>query len=359
MLPPNESYEVESVFCKQKNVVLLKSIAERAKCTVTTWRVADGVGGWRAWGIDPGEFSHTLMQSCERLVTTGAYCPTAPASLLAKAYSELELSKKHILGSSTACLVMVRGHLTTTSNSTSGGDCHSDQHVSGRDGSDACEAHNDEGASGVLSSANIGDSGYVVIFSSANIGHSRYVVIFSSANIGHSGYVVIFSSANIGHSGYVVIFSSANIGHSGYLVVRGGHVVHRSQEQQHYFNTPFQLSMPPPGTSGHVLSDSPASADSREFEVEAGDLLLVATDGVFDNLPVPCILQLLQPVEGTSELSELQSAANRIAQQARLHAFDEDYMSPFALSARQNGINTKGGKPDDITVVLAAVLGAV
>ena len=51
------------------------------------------------------------------------------------------------------------------------------------------------------------------------------------------------------------VLSSANIGDSGYLVVRGGNVIHRSREQQHYFNTPFQLSLPPPGTSGHVLSD--------------------------------------------------------------------------------------------------------
>ena len=38
---------------------------------------------------------------------------------------------------------------------------------------------------------------------------------------------------------------TANIGDSGFLVVRCGEVVHRSQEQQHYFNTPFQLSLPP------------------------------------------------------------------------------------------------------------------
>jgi protein phosphatase PTC7 len=35
---------------------------------------------------------------------------------------------------------------------------------------------------------------------------------------------------------------TANIGDSGFLVVRRGKVVHRSQEQQHYFNTPFQVN---------------------------------------------------------------------------------------------------------------------
>lgn len=87
---------------------------------------------------------------------------------------------------------------------------------------------------------------------------------------------------------------------------------------------------------------SPSSAESREFAVEAGDLLLVATDGVFDNLPLSSLLQLLQSVEGTSELAVLQGAANLIAQRARAHAFDEEYMSPFALNARNNGINAQG-----------------
>ena len=48
---------------------------------------------------------------------------------------------------------------------------------------------------------------------------------------------------------------TCNLGDSGFLVVRGGEVVHRSSEQQHYFNTPFQLSIAPPGAEGAVLSD--------------------------------------------------------------------------------------------------------
>lgn len=48
---------------------------------------------------------------------------------------------------------------------------------------------------------------------------------------------------------------TANIGDSGFVIVRHGEVVHRSEEQQHYFNTPFQLSLPPPDHSGSVLSD--------------------------------------------------------------------------------------------------------
>lgn len=60
--------------------------------------VADGVGGWRAYGIDPGEFSLHLMKACERLVTLGLFSPTNPSELLANGYYELLHNKKSILG---------------------------------------------------------------------------------------------------------------------------------------------------------------------------------------------------------------------------------------------------------------------
>ncbi|KAG7169254.1 phosphatase PTC7-like, partial [Homarus americanus] len=225
--------------------------------------VADGVGGWRAWGIDPGEFSHSLMRVSERVVRSGRFAPSEPAAIIARAYYELLENKTHILGSSTACVVVLQGDV------------------------------------GQLYSANIGDSGF--------------------------------------------------------LVLRNGSVVHRSQEQQHYFNTPFQLSLPPPGTNAQVLSDRPESADTLEFLVKEGDMLIVATDGVFDNLPDSMIIKEMVKVQGSTDLLLLQQAANSIAQQARKLAFDEDYMSPFARNARENGINAIGGKPDDITVVLATI----
>lgn len=74
-------------------------------------------------------------------------------------------------------------------------------------------------------------------------------------------------------------------------------------------------------------------------------MLMVATDGVFDNLPDSMIIKEMVKVQGSTDLSLLQQAANSIAQQARKLAFDEDYMSPFARNARENGINAIGGYP--------------
>ena len=104
-----------------------------------------------------------------------------------------------------------------------------------------------------------------------------------------------------------------------------------------------------------IFGCSPESADSDECEVKAGDLLLVATDGVFDNLPVSSILRYLQPVRDSSDLSDLQAAANSIAKEAREHAFDERYMSPFAVNARMAGINAIG-KGDDFACLLCLTI---
>ena len=44
--------------------------------------VADGVGGWRAYGVDPGLFSNNLMRNCERLDKAGIFVSNHPKALL-------------------------------------------------------------------------------------------------------------------------------------------------------------------------------------------------------------------------------------------------------------------------------------
>ncbi len=89
--------------------------------------VADGVGGWRAYGVDPGQFSLNLMRSCERLVKAGYFVSNQPAQLLASGFREMQECKRPVIGSSTACLAILS---------------HAD---------------------GKLYTANIGDSGFLVV----------------------------------------------------------------------------------------------------------------------------------------------------------------------------------------------------
>ncbi|XP_076434961.1 protein phosphatase PTC7 homolog [Babylonia areolata] len=225
--------------------------------------VADGVGGWRNYGIDPSVFPRQLMATCERMVQEGHFQPQAPASIIAASYQELMQYKDPLMGSSTACIVSL---------------------------------------------------------------HREERTIYT-----------------------------ANLGDSGFLVVREGEVVHRSVEQQHYFNTPYQLAVAPPGQQGRVLSDSPEMAESSSFKVEDGDVIILGTDGLFDNLSEDMILGRVSCELKDSQEDSVQRTASSIAESAYHLSFDPDYMSPFALSAINAGVQLSGGKPDDITCILARV----
>lgn len=63
--------------------------------------VADGVGGWRDYGVDPSQFSGTLMRTCERLVKEGRFVPSNPVGILTAGYCELLQNKVPLLGKRT------------------------------------------------------------------------------------------------------------------------------------------------------------------------------------------------------------------------------------------------------------------
>ena len=77
---------------------------------------------------------------------------------------------------------------------------------------------------------------------------------------------------------------AANLGDSGFVVVRNNEIVHRSVEQQHYFNCPFQLAILPGEQENLLMQDKPESANLSEFKLKEGDLIVLATDGLWDNL---------------------------------------------------------------------------
>jgi hypothetical protein len=66
------------------------------------------------------------------------------------------------------------------------------------------------------------------------------------------------------------------VGDCGTVVIRHGDFLFRTEEQVHSFNFPFQL-----GTSG---LDHPQSAQRFNIKLQHGDIVIMASDGVFDNL---------------------------------------------------------------------------
>ncbi|KAJ9502419.1 Protein phosphatase 2C 7 [Exophiala xenobiotica] len=92
----------------------------------------------------------------------------------------------------------------------------------------------------------------------------------------------------------------ANLGDSGFLQLRLGTVHHYSNPQTHAFNTPYQLSMTPPEIlaqamifGGMPLADEPEKADLADHMLRHGDVLVLGTDGVWDNLNSQDILSIV------------------------------------------------------------------
>lgn len=88
------------------------------------------------------------------------------------------------------------------------------------------------------------------------------------------------------------VLSTANLGDSGYMILRqvAGkdklEIVYESKEQQHAFNFPFQV-----GTNG----DPPSSAEVNAHNVLNGDIIILGTDGLWDNMHRPKIVDLINP----------------------------------------------------------------
>lgn len=60
--------------------------------------VADGVGGWRSYGVDPSLFPQSLMAACERMVKSGQFNPQKPVEVLSTGYYEVQQDKKPLIG---------------------------------------------------------------------------------------------------------------------------------------------------------------------------------------------------------------------------------------------------------------------
>ncbi|KAI3389899.1 hypothetical protein SNEBB_008957 [Seison nebaliae] len=167
------------------------------------------------------------------------------------------------------------------------------------------------------------------------------------------------------------VLYSANLGDSGFAVIRRhNEMIYRSKEQQHSFNSPYQLAITPEmrkvdwrvaaaAIDNGALSDHPNMAEERSFQVMNGDVVLLGTDGLWDNLSNEMILKQISVLKEIESITskELRYVAQNIATEAWNRGLDPDYMSPFSKAAcNAYGRNDIcGGKPDDITVMLAYV----
>ncbi|KAI7831373.1 phosphatase 2C-like domain-containing protein [Gamsiella multidivaricata] len=294
--------------------------------------VADGVGGWSEMGVDPALFSWALMNNAENIAQlTDTTPPEEPSALTAGgertvldaqtildgAYSELVQSGTVEAGSSTACILSL------------------------------CKM------TGTLKASNLGDSSF--------------------------------------------------------LLIRDNQCIYESPSQQHFWNCPYQLTVLPPKlrqqqqqqkqqqtqANGNAqepaesretkkiktksyVQDLPKDAMQTTHQLQDGDVIVLATDGFWDNVFTKEALELVnrelgdiireqrhrhdaedefkrdeQPKLSAEEiLARVRALSKRLTNTARRFSLDPKRMTPFSQGARHIKC---GGKIDDITVIVTLV----
>lgn len=144
------------------------------------------------------------------------------------------------------------------------------------------------------------------------------------------------------------------VGDSLYMILRYNEknnqfeILHKSFEQQHKFNQPYQV-----GTNG----DNPSLAVVESHDVQDKDLVIVASDGLWDNIYDDTIMKIINEdfIKEKGEIENCDKLATTLANLAEKYSLDVSYESPFAKRARARGIEYYGGKEDDITVVVTQI----
>lgn len=147
-------------------------------------------------------------------------------------------------------------------------------------------------------------------------------------------------------------------------------VVFKSPSQQHDFNYPFQLCSLPKQLKKRMLRkpDQPSDCFSFDIDVEEGDLILLYSDGVDDNLHQHELLDIcdraLSPYAAhvlglyPDAATPPELVARAIGSSAYLRSRNKKARTPFAEEARKAGWPLSwcvGGKEDDITCIASWV----
>lgn len=175
------------------------------------------------------------------------------------------------------------------------------------------------------------------------------------------------------------LLRAANLGDSGFLIIRSASVIYQQDVQTHFFNCPKQLTKLPTASrrfSGACV-DSPQDADTYETKLRDGDIVITYTDGLSDNVFNEEMVRICSRVahhhavaesikrdnpgdtkEDTLENPEdslVQTMAESIVEYARLCMNQKTRRSPFEVAAAREGMYFRGGKVDDVTVIVALV----
>ncbi|KAH7647692.1 hypothetical protein FG379_001491 [Cryptosporidium bovis] len=153
-------------------------------------------------------------------------------------------------------------------------------------------------------------------------------------------------------------------------VVGGYDIVARSEIQQHFFNCPHQLTIMPDinCSSDEILKRSSNVVQSFRVDTKVGDLVIIGTDGIFDNIFDEDMIDIVNKTRkkyGKNFNENPVLVADCIAKELLTCALKAANSVPHGSKAKATPFSEgalidvnrhiEGGKPDDITVIVAFV----
>lgn len=158
------------------------------------------------------------------------------------------------------------------------------------------------------------------------------------------------------------VLQVANLGDSWCGVFRDSKLVFQTKFQTVGFNAPYQLAIIPDEMAreakrkgGAFIQNKPSDADEYSFQLSKNDVVVLATDGVTDNISSEDMQLFLRDNESTVG-SDLQSVTQEFVSKVVKLSKDPNYPSVFAQEiTKLTGKDYRGGKEDDITVVVVKV----
>jgi len=293
--------------------------------------VADGVGSWKEYGVDPRRFSNSLMKESTALLrglsTRGpTYPPPSAVEVIQHAHTRTKA--EGIVGSSTACVALFDGGMNQ------------------------------------LHFSNLGDSGIIVL---------RHIDSDVAGALKRDRNTPRYDRNSDMRAVFV------------------------SQQQLHSFNHPYQL-----GWNGikeaeedegwvdgkrdggplfqYPLFQEASESCTSSVHLRRGDIVLIATDGLFDNVETEDITRLAVQWENKygfmkggdigreerwnrgksmaeSSAKNINLLASSLCNLAQEKSLEKGTDSPFAILAKENDIMWSGGMPDDCTVIAMHIVG--
>jgi len=145
------------------------------------------------------------------------------------------------------------------------------------------------------------------------------------------------------------VLDVTQVGDSNLVVIRDNYVVYQTTSQVRSHDTPYQIG---------ASSNDTVKHHSKEytFNLKDGDIIVAGSDGLWDNMFPTQVLEIIRG-SGLRSATQLAKIITSVAYEL---SQGTNMWSPFAQDAYEDQkvydvTQWKGGKPDDITVVVAVV----